>query len=215
MRNIVFFDLDNTIVRGYTQKLFIKYLFEKKIISVFFLFKIYLWFILYKLKVVRNPKKIMGKSFFFINGWSFEKLDKILENFCKRDIFKKVNLKVKDKIKEHLKNRDEVYIISNVALPLVEKIANNLGIKNIYATELEIDNGHYTGRIKGNIMYGENKAKAAKNILSSNAYSMHSYCYADHYSDLPLFDVVDEKIAVCPSRDLEKIAKQNNWLIIN
>jgi hypothetical protein len=45
----VFFDVDDTLIDGQTQKLMVSYFYQKKKINFIFLLKIYFWFLLYKI----------------------------------------------------------------------------------------------------------------------------------------------------------------------
>ncbi len=212
MKNIVFFDLDNTIVNGYTQKLLIKYLYDKNRVSIFFLLKIYLWFVLYKIYPVKSPEKIMEKSILFVKDLDLSCVDSILEDFFSEIVVKRINKKIKKKIEGHLKNNDYIYIISSAISPLVKVIGKKLNINNIYGSNLEIVDKKYTGKLDGRVIYGKEKAIIGANLLKKHSFSF-SYCYADHYSDLLLFNLVNKKIAVCPSKELLKVI-DSGWEVI-
>jgi hypothetical protein len=47
----VFFDVDDTLIDGQTQKLMVSYFYQKKKINFIFLLQIYFWFLLYKIGV--------------------------------------------------------------------------------------------------------------------------------------------------------------------
>ncbi|MDA3840380.1 MAG: HAD-IB family hydrolase [Patescibacteria group bacterium] len=214
MKNIVFFDLDNTIVNCYSQKCLIKYLYKNKIINIFFLCYIYFWFILYKLKIAKNPRKVMEHSLSFFKGMSVDRVNSILESFYNEILSKKINSEVLKEVKNHLKEKDDVYLLSNAIFPLVNVVAKKIEITNVFSTELEIIDNIYTGEISGEITYGNNKRKIASRIIGDNEEGLKSFAYADHHSDIPLFEIVDFKIAVNPDGGLLKAAKKNSWKII-
>ena len=43
----VFFDIDDTLIKGQTQKLMVSYFYHKRKINSLFLLEIYFWFLLY------------------------------------------------------------------------------------------------------------------------------------------------------------------------
>ncbi|PLX21357.1 HAD-IB family hydrolase [Candidatus Parcubacteria bacterium] len=214
MKNIVFFDLDNTIVRGYTQKLFISYLFEIRKINIIFLFYVYFWFALYKYRIVKNPKRTMERAYSFINGWSVTHVEDLLDDFYRTKIVDLLNIEVVTRIKNHINSDCSVYIISNAPNKIVEKIGNELGINKNISTTLGESRGRFTGQIVGDIVYGENKSKLVLNLLSKEEGLFKTVFYSDHYSDIPLFEIVDTKIAVSPDKILRKKALDNKWEII-
>jgi len=63
MKEIVILDLDGVIIKGQSQQFFLDYLFQEKIIGLFFYLRIYVWFVFYKLGLVRSPKKIITFAF--------------------------------------------------------------------------------------------------------------------------------------------------------
>jgi len=214
MKNVVFFDLDKTIIRGYTQKIFLKYLYKKGNISLFFVIKVYLWFFLYKLKIVKNPKKIMETSFLFIKGLEVFQLKAILDDFFEKELDSRFNEVIVNRIREHLHGKDDVYIITNSPEPIAKIIGERLGVFNVIATKLKVKDCKYTGEINGEIIYGNEKVIKANEILKSENHYSKSFFYTDHYSDLPLLEKVDKKIVVSPDKILTKKAKENSWEII-
>ena len=66
MRELVIFDLDNTLIKGQSQAFLLSYLLKKGVITPFFYLKLMSWFIFYKLGLIKNPGRIMDYSFSFL-----------------------------------------------------------------------------------------------------------------------------------------------------
>ncbi len=66
MKDLVILDLDNVIVKGQSQKLLLNYLFKRKLIGYWYFLKIYLWFVFYKIGLIKNPKRVMEYAFSFL-----------------------------------------------------------------------------------------------------------------------------------------------------
>ena len=162
MSNVIFFDIDDTIINGQSQPRLVKYLFFKGKINILFLIRVYFWFILYKLSLIKSPLSIMEYSFRFISGWRIDLTEKILNEFYNDNLKVKLNRKVIDEINYHKKQGNIIIIVTNVFYSLAKIIADNLGIDKVIATNLEIENNRYTGKIKGEIVYGENKVRQSK-----------------------------------------------------
>ncbi len=215
MNEIVILDLDGVITSGQSQQIFLNYLFKKKLVGLFFYLRIYLWFILYKLGLIKSPKKIMDFAFYFLKGKKIENIEKIVENFFSERLQKFIFLEIIDIIKEHKARGREFLIISNTVDILTKKVADFLGVKNYISTRLETINGKFTGKILGDIVYGKNKVNFANKFIQKNNLDLrNSYAYADHISDLDLLSIVSNPYAVNPDRFLSIEAKNRNWPIL-
>jgi HAD superfamily hydrolase (TIGR01490 family) len=216
MKNIVFFDIDGTIIIGQSQEKLIKYLYKRKMVNVFFLLKIYLWFFLYKINIAKDPLCIMEYAFNIVKNKTEKEVNILLDDFFDNILKKSLRKRVVEIINQHNMEGDHVVFFSNAVYPLARVIADKLNVDDVIATSLEITNGKYTGKILGSINYGNNKSVAAKKYVESKNLSLvGSFYYADHISDLPLLNLVSNPVVVCPDNKLKKIAVKNNWKLIS
>ena len=83
MKKIVLFDLDNVLLKGQSQKLFVKYLFMKRKVSFFLKLRIYLWFFLYKIGLSQDIEAFRKYAFnkIFL-GWKKDDLKNYCNSFC-------------------------------------------------------------------------------------------------------------------------------------
>jgi len=153
----------------------------------------------------------MEYAFRFVKGKTPEEFDNILEDFHKSVLWKKYYPPAVERISYHKENGDKVVIVSNAIEPLVRIVAGNIGVGDVIATKLEINNGLYTGKIIGDVVYGGKKVDA---IRQSGICLEKSFVYADHYSDLPMFELAEYPVAVNPHKKLFKHAKSDNWEIL-
>lgn len=99
---------------------------------------------------------------------------------------------------------------------ITEPIVAALGINNLIATEGEMKNGHYTGKVEGTPSFGEGKIKRLNNWLASRKEAFTSTTfYSDSHNDLPLLNTVNHPIAVDPDETLRSIATANGWSILS
>ncbi|MFA6428474.1 MAG: HAD-IB family hydrolase [Candidatus Buchananbacteria bacterium] len=212
MSELVFFDVDNTLVSGQTQEYLIKYLFKCGRISFWFLLKLYFWFLLYRLGLIRDTIKIREKTFKLVSGWDNEETKQLLEDFFNREIKEKIFPQAIEIINSYQKEGRRVVLLSASLKPLIEIIGKWFNITDVVAVELETKNKKYTGKILGSVVYGQQKVEALKNII--NRYNPERLiAYADHYSDLELLRFVSEPHVVNPDKKILVIAKKNNWPI--
>jgi len=124
--------------------------------------------------------------------------------------------KAQDLLETHRKAGDHLLVITSTNRFIVEPICNALGIDNLIATELEINDGQYTGKFSGTPTFREGKVERFNQWLVENPqHRGESYFYSDSINDLPLLLEVENPIAVDPDDALRNEANRRNWQIIS
>jgi len=145
-----------------------------------------------------------------------EELFALRETFVKEDILPLITQKSRDLLKKHRDAGDYLLIITATNLFVTEPIAQELGVDDIIATNPEVINGQYTGKISGIPSFQEGKVKRLAAWLEEKKLSLEgSYFYSDSHNDLPLLKQVDYPIAVDADETLTAYAQQQNWPIIS
>ena len=215
MKEVIVFDVDGTLVNGQSQRLFIDYLLKNNIISFAFYLKLYGWFILYALGLTGSPKKIMEIAYSFLSNKKYSWVENIVDDFFNNVLKKEFFESALDILNDHIINKREVILVSNIPDILLKRIAKHLNIQKYFGTTLETQGDKFTGRIIGNIMYGDNKSYVIKkNILKKATCPINLWVYADHISDLPLFEIATNKFVVNPKNKLLSIAKEKDWGVL-
>ncbi len=216
MKELVIFDIDDTIIKGQSQKFFLEFLFKKNYISLFYYLRLTIWFIFYKLGLIKNPKSAMKYAFSFVKGKTEAEISDLVDLFFDSVLQNKIYPEAINIIEKHQKEGRIIVLMSNAVDVLVRKIASHLKIDNFISTKLELVNGVYTGNIIGNIMYGETKKEAILSYVKARNLQLdNSWAYGDHFSDIFLLSLVKNPYAVNPSKDLKRYAKLKEWGIIN
>ncbi len=95
---------------------------------------------------------------------------------------------------------------------VAQPLANYLKIDRLLCTELEMDDQHFTGNIKGSYCYSEQKVDAARPFVESLNYSFKECAYfGDSLSDFPLMKEVGFPVAVNPNKLLKNEVDKRNW----
>lgn len=116
----------------------------------------------------------------------------------------------------HRSRGDELLIITATLNFITEPIVHQLGIDNLIASEEEIIDNRFTGKIKGVASYQEGKVTRYHEWLEARQMEVScTYFYSDSHNDLPLLRAVDNAIAVDPDEQLRQVAIDNNWKIIS
>jgi HAD superfamily hydrolase (TIGR01490 family) len=119
-------------------------------------------------------------------------------------------------IKEHACKKDTLLIITATNLFITGPIAEELEIQNIIATEPEITNNRYTGKVFGTPCFREGKVERLTKWLKQTGGNLADSCfYSDSHNDLPLLELVKKPIAVDPDDTLRSHAEMKGWDIIS
>ena len=107
-----------------------------------------------------------------------------------------------------------IAIVSSATLYQIEPAARELGIDYIMCTDLEIENGIFTGNVISPTCFGDGKRNAAEQF--SNEMDTHmsdSFFYTDSEDDLPLLEAVGHPRVVNPSKKLARIARERSYQV--
>lgn len=118
-----------------------------------------------------------------------------------------------------------ILLVTGTLAPLAHEVATALALRlaargrpasvGVCATRLEESQGRWTGRILGNAMFGEAKARAARQIAASQHFDLsRSYAYGDAASDRWLLAAVGRPAAVNPAPDLGCLARLHDWPVL-
>ncbi len=119
-------------------------------------------------------------------------------------------------LERHRAQGDTQIIVSATNLFITEPIAEMLDIPHILSTEPEIIGNRYTGRYLGTPTFQEGKVVALKAWLEMSEHSLdNSYFYSDSINDLPLLEQVSMPVAVNPDEDLQRVAEEREWAILD
>ncbi|NNL07079.1 MAG: HAD-IB family phosphatase, partial [Gammaproteobacteria bacterium] len=93
-------------------------------------------------------------------------------------------------------------------------IAQAFGITDLIATEPEIIDGRYTGKVDGTPCFQNGKIERLHSWLEMTRMDFdNSWFYSDSHNDLPLLEQVAHPVAVDPDDQLRAIARERGWQI--
>jgi HAD superfamily hydrolase (TIGR01490 family) len=117
---------------------------------------------------------------------------------------------------QHRQAGDPVFLVSSGPLPMVERIARELGVDHAIGTRFEVKAGRYTGRALPPVVIDAFKASVTLDYIRSRGLAVDlpaSFAYADAVSDLSLLEMVGNPVAVYPDPGLREIAVQRGWRV--
>ncbi|MBN9619433.1 MAG: HAD family phosphatase, partial [Actinobacteria bacterium] len=93
-------------------------------------------------------------------------------------------------------------------------IARRLDLTGALGTVAESAGGVYTGRLVGDVLHGEAKAAAVRELAAREGLDLERCsAYSDSINDLPMLSLVGRAVAVNPDSALRAEAKRRGWEI--
>jgi HAD superfamily hydrolase (TIGR01490 family) len=119
-------------------------------------------------------------------------------------------------LEKHRAQGDTLLIITATNRFVTAPIAARLGVDNLLASDPEMSDDRYTGRVAGTPCFREGKVTRLKAWLTEQQQNLaDSWFYSDSHNDLPLLEMVSHPVAVDPDDTLSAHAEARGWPIIS
>lgn len=119
-------------------------------------------------------------------------------------------------IESHRGRGHALLIISATNRFITGPIAEAYGVPELLASEPEMRDGRYTGKVAGIPCYREGKVARLEQWLKERGVAPgESWFYSDSHNDIPLLERVTHPVAVDPDAQLMEYAKKKGWPIIS
>jgi len=124
--------------------------------------------------------------------------------------------KAKALLQKHRDQGDTLLIITATNSFVAGPICELHGVDDYIATEPEVIDGRYTGKVSGTPSYRDGKITRLKAWLTEHNISLQgSYGYSDSNNDQPLLEAVDHPCVVDGDDKLVAHAQQQGWPCIS
>src|SRR5450759_169403 len=191
---IAFFDLDATITKAISGNALARVAFKKGLMTGTALAHGIYLSLVYKLKL-KDPLKIIDSMVTWVEGIS----EKTMADLCS-EVFREVLLpsvyeQARLEIKTHKEKNAKVVILSSALTPICQQMAKNLMMDDIICSDLEVNNGYLTGRPRGRLCFGDEKADRLKEYCEkNNTETSDAWYYGDSISDLAALNSVGNPV---------------------
>lgn len=213
---LAIFDLDNTLLGGDSDYLWGRYLAENGIVDPQVYHDTNL---AYYNDYQAGQLDINAFLQFVFEPLAQNRMEDLLSwraDYLQQKILPIILPKGRDLIEKHRQQGDTLLIITATNSFLTTPIAELLGIENLIATDPEILEGRYTGKVLGVPSFQHGKVVRLQQWMMEHRQDLSgSYFYSDSHNDLPLLEQVDTPIAVDPDPKLAEVARQRDWKILS
>ena len=214
MPKLVIFDLDNTLINGDSDRNWGIYLSEKKIVGDDFLQKSEKFYNNY----YEGSLDIDGFLNFCLEPLVNNSMDLLLElreDFIETKIKPILLPKAIEEINKEMET-NKVIMATATNNFVTRPIATLFGIDDLIATDFEIIDNEFTGKVDGIPCFRDGKLTKVEQWSKNNDYDLNeSKFYSDSFNDIPLLQKVSEAIVVDGDEKLLQEAKNYGWKCVS
>ncbi len=155
-------------------------------------------------------------QFTVLSQHPLDKLQKWRSDFLHEIIDPMIKDGKSELLEPHREVNDTIIIITATNDFVTAPIAERLAVPHLIATQAELINGRYTGKVKGTPCFQQGKVERLNEWIQEHGGSLDdSIFYSDSYNDLPLLQAASTAIAVTPDDKLRAHARAQGWDIID
>ena len=214
MTPLVFFDVDKTLMAGYSgfyaalrlircgavrKRRLAKAIFYKAISP------------LYRADVRVIYENLLGD----MAGWPLEKVMAIGAQCFEEDLRPRLYQEGLDLVARHREQNHPCYLVSSGPYMVLKALGDYVGANPDWTPCPEVENGVLQKRVREPLAYKEGKLQVAAEIAAEQGLSLKDcYFYTDSIDDMGLLEAVGYPHVVNPDRALKRRALAENWPIL-
>jgi len=144
----------------------------------------------YALKLIPNwqAKEILLNH--FLAGWTEERLNQIAQNFVQEEIPKLLRPEALQRLHWHQEQGHQTILVSASLEVYLLPWAKSMNFDQVTGSQLEVQDGYFTGHLLGRNCYGQEKVERLRALLGDfNNYCI--YAYGDSRGDFELLNAVN------------------------
>ncbi|KAA0093165.1 HAD-IB family hydrolase [Mycolicibacterium sp. P1-18] len=159
---------------------------------------------------------LIGKGARMLHGNSISDLDELGERLFVQHVQGRIYPEMRALVRAHQARGHTVVLSSSALTVQVEPVARFLGIDNVLSNQFETDDdGLITGEVRTPIIWGPGKARAVQAFSAKNGVDLaKSYFYADGDEDVALMYLVGNPRPTNPAGKLQAVAVKRGWPIL-
>jgi len=210
-----FFDLDGTLVAGFTGVVMTQDRLRRRQMSVGEFIGMVQAGLNHQLG--RSEfEDLIGKGARMLRGSSLDDIDELAERLFVQKIVGRIYPEMRELVRAHMARGHTVVLSSSALTVQVEPVARFLGIQNVLSNKFETDDdGRLTGEVLTPIIWGPGKARAVQAFAAKNCVDLSkSYFYADGDEDVALMYLVGNPRPTNPAGKLAAVAAKRGWPVL-
>ncbi len=210
-----FFDLDGTLVAGFTAVILTQERLRRRDMGVGELLSMVQAGLNHTLGRIEF-EDLIGKASSALAGRPLTDLDEVGERLFAQRIESRIYPEMRELVRAHVARGHTVVLSSSALTIQVNPVARFLGIANTLTNKFETnEDGLLTGGVVKPILWGPGKAAAVQRFAADNTIDLKdSYFYADGDEDVALMYLVGNPRPTNPEGKMAAVAKRRGWPIL-
>ena len=205
-----FFDLDGTLVAGYTAATFYGDRLKGRDVSPAEFLRTVVTAVDGELG--GDPTRIAHVAFSAMRGESEEAFADLGERLFRSKIAGTIRRESRALVLAHQRAGHTVAVASAATKYQIAPVARDLGVEHLVCTRLVVEDGQFTGATDGPMLWGRHKASGVRAFAREHAVDLaQSYGYGNGYEDVAFLSSVGHPTALNPHRDLRAAAARLGW----
>ncbi len=214
--SLAIFDLDNTLLGGDSDAAWGEFVAQRGLVdSEWYARKNFEFYEHYKQGTL-DIFEFLRFSLKVLADYPLEQLHAWRREFIEEKVRPMLLPKAAELLTQHREQGDILLIITATNRFITEPIAELLGVDHLLATDPELTEQGYTGKVSGIPCFQEGKVQRLEAWLQGQQMSLEgSWFYSDSHNDLPLLERVDHAVAVDPDEVLRREAQARGWQVMS
>ncbi|BCQ08435.1 L-3-phosphoserine phosphatase [Mycobacterium heckeshornense] len=210
-----FFDLDGTLVAGFTGVILTQEQFRRREMGVGELITMIQAGLNHRLGRIEF-EELITKAAWVLRGRPLSDMEEIGERLFAQKIESRIYPEMRELVRAHMVRGHTVVLSSSALTIQVDPVARFLGIPNTLTNKFEVDeNGILTGHVVRPILWGPGKAAAVQKFAAEHNIDLsRSYFYADGDEDVALMYLVGNPRPTNPEGKMAAVARRRGWPIL-
>jgi HAD superfamily hydrolase (TIGR01490 family) len=179
---------------------------------------VFWWGVRYRLRIPVEQDEVREYIFKSLSHVPAAEADTFMADLYNENLRQRLRPRALEVIREHKAEGEVIVLVSASFSPILREVCRDVGADWFICTQMEVKDGYYTGSVKGSPPEGTQK------VIQLTAWANGQYgeggwelvaAYGDHRSDEPLLRSALCAVAVNPDAGLERIAKREEWRIVD
>lgn len=213
MKRAAFFDMDRTLVRVNTARLWAAWqrrngaARRRDVLSVLW------WLARYSVGAI-DAATIARGLVERMRGQDEARFDAEVVRWVEAEVLSEISLAAREAVRAHQQAGDLIALLTTSTIYAARPVAASVGIEHVLASRMKVEGGVFTGEIEEPFVYGEGKVLAAEAWAAAHEVDLaRSVFYTDSISDLPMLERVGTAHVVNPDPRLRWTARRRRWPI--
>ena len=208
---IAAFDLDDTVVDGNSQALFVRFLREKRLAPASLLIEVAFWFALNRVGWRLEVPKIHARLVSRLSRVPRDVLRHAIREFTETRLRGRIRRDAEQWMARVRAEGCHVVLLSASLETIVALIADSMQADGYVATRVNFDRPGGLS-IEGEMIFGEAKLRALRDYADGRFPAWRlEYAFGNDYADRFLLSAAVNAVAVCPSEPLRALAEKEGW----